>query len=405
MYPLLQFKLAFFFLYAFLAAAFNFQGIYYSQVFHLTLSQIGLLQSVSRFLSLIAATLILNSALMTPTRLLQVISLLSILIWASHLFETGPLFPSAFVKLSVLTICSSFTVHTLPSLLDSLAMRMLKTSFGEARVFGSIGFGISSVVTGYAIAFLNKPSISVVVACLFCICFLFSLPVTLEVLKEETVQCDSKPSTSSITAQSSFRSSWSMSTVLFFASVACMGCAFSTCSSFLFLYLKETWEISSSFLGVASIFQAALELPVFHYSSYLVKRMGGVKQMAIIAHLFLFVRFVFYMSLPLVSAHLYTKNVILAVELLHGPAFAAYYSSGMILAEQNGDSIGSKSVFTGLFGSIYNNFGGFFGSLLGGYIYNTYGSNYLWIFALASSLFSLLLLVMSLQHKGKLKVD
>ena len=399
MFPLLQIKLAFFFLYAFLAAAFNFQGIYYSQVFHLTLSQIGLLQSVSRVLSLMATTIILNSALMTPTRLLQAITLLSILIWASHLFEAGTF--SAFVKLSVLTVCSSFTVHVLPSLLDSLAMRMLKTSFGEARVFGSIGFGISSVLTGYAISYLNEPSISVVVACFFCGCFLFSLPATLEMVKEETVQCDLKPTTS----QSSFGSSWSLSTVVFFASVACMGCAFSTCSSFLFLYLKETWEIRSSFLGVASIFQVALELPVFHYSSYLVKRMGGVKQMTIIAHLFLFVRFVFYMSLPLVSSHLYTKNIILAVELLHGPAFAAYYSSGMILAEQQGDSIGSKSVFAGLFGSIYNNFGGFFGSLLGGYIYNTYGSNYLWIFALASSLFSLLFLVTSLQYKGKLKVD
>jgi MFS family permease len=65
----------------------------------------------------------------------------------------------------------------------------------------------------------------------------------------------------------------------------------------------------------------------------------------------------------------------------HGAAFALQWSAGMNYVEKMAPP-GYESTFLGIFCSLSNNAGGIIGNIIGGYIYEVYGYQYLWGFGI-----------------------
>ena len=151
--------------------------------------------------------------------------------------------------------------------------------------------------------------------------------------------------------------------LLFLATILIGAVGLSTVHGFLFLYMKDLGA-SRSLMGVALAVATLSELVVFFYSGRLLERWGtrAILVASLIAHI---VRLVGYSVVR-------SPELVLVVQLLHGPTFSLIWVAGVSYANQAAPR-GLGATAQGLLTAIYFGLGSTAGGLVGGYLYDHLG--------------------------------
>ncbi|KAI3652357.1 hypothetical protein MP228_002682 [Amoeboaphelidium protococcarum] len=180
--------------------------------------------------------------------------------------------------------------------------------------------------------------------------------------------------------------------VLFWAFALVQGLGQSVVNNFLNIMLVQRLNASDTILAFGSLNRVILEAPFFFFNGAVqvlilkclglqnVKATEASKWVMILSMMILCFRTLMY---ALLSFFTLSPYIDLAIELLHGVMYATFYGS----AVQAAASLAPKQyqgTSQGIFSAIYSGLGPFVGSILGGYIYNQFGSG--WMFLLCSLL-------------------
>ncbi|KAJ3152657.1 hypothetical protein HDU86_005530 [Geranomyces michiganensis] len=172
--------------------------------------------------------------------------------------------------------------------------------------------------------------------------------------------------------------------IAFFASNTVLGGVFSVMGSFLWIYLTNELDASSTVRGMTGTAQVILQLPFFFFAKQ-VMAVLGVRRSIIIAHIVTIVRFAAYPFLkpgPMV-------NMALGIELLHGLAFSMNWTASVSFAAGVAPR-GMEFMAQGILGAFYGGLGSGLGGIIGGFIYSSYGSKVLFYGCAAMTAFSLI---------------
>jgi Na+/melibiose symporter-like transporter len=128
-----------------------------------------------------------------------------------------------------------------------------------------------------------------------------------------------------------------------------MGASASIIGSFLFVYLKDAMDASSTLLGLTLVLSVAGEIPFFFFSNWILKKIG-FRGMVAASHIGYVVRFLLYTVIQ-------NPWFVLPVELLHALTFAAMWSAGILYSAENSPP-GLEATGQGLFIGVYSGIGG-----------------------------------------------
>ncbi|KAJ3002706.1 hypothetical protein HKX48_002148, partial [Thoreauomyces humboldtii] len=157
----------------------------------------------------------------------------------------------------------------------------------------------------------------------------------------------------------------------FFLANTLLGGVFAVISSFLWIFLTNELDASSTVRGLTGTAQVVLQLPFFFFSKQVMAKLGVRKSIAI-AHSVTIVRFAAYPFLkpgPMV-------NVALGIELLHGLAYSMNWTASVTYVAGVAPR-GMEFMAQGILGAFYGGLGSGLGGIIGGFVYSAYGSRIL----------------------------
>ena len=262
---------------------------------------------------------------------------------------------SAFWPLVILVFIYFACAAPILTLGDSAVMEELgqaRYEYGRLRIWGAIGYGLAAWYGGVLV---ESFSIRYTVI-LFIVWMASGAYFALHLPRARRLA--SIPFWSSLRALST-----DMRWYSFLASVLLAGLGFAALNNYLILYMGSLGAGESMF-GLSVAVAGVSELPVFFFSSWMLKRISprgmlGISLAALALRLALIAWF---------------KNpwALVAVQLLHGPTFSALWAAGVSYASEltpPGLGASAQSLFnTTLFG-----LAGSLGALAGGQIYQFYG--------------------------------
>lgn len=384
------------------AVTMTFVTIFYYKELNLSKDFVGFVQSIIPFVSLFSIPILLylietNENWNMKNSMIGV-SLAGICVWSLHLL--APFIDRGVgYLLCFIAVGTAMTFSSTGTLLDALTLQILENSndYGKCRLYGSISWGVASLITGILINSTGNLSLMFylfgALTIPFCV-FAYSLNIehhdpAREVLLNQSLDQDIDCGAEKISLSKSILK---CDVLAFFATAILLGLVFNVIQTYLFLYLTITWNATPFILGLTTPFSVALEIPIFHHSNQIINIMKE-KNMILFAHLLLIIRMSFYITLPLIPGTISTPALMLPIELLHGAAFALQWSAGMNYVKKMAPP-GYESTFVGIFCSLSNNAGGIIGNIIGGYIYEVFGYQYLWGFGIclvasSATLFSL----------------
>lgn len=430
-----------------MACIFLYQSYLYFEYFHLTKDQVGLLGSIAPVVSLFSIPRLMyiaeRSLMFNMKNMMIVCVFLGSLVWSGQLLVQRDT-QYTLILLSTIALISACTIGCMGSFLDAITLRVLQDpkEYGKQRLYGSLSWGLSSLITGIMIdqfhdiwwsVYIYFGWITLFLAISFFIDYKIRSveesvyePINDEELdhsclvpsdeiehrestddnhsnEEETClikvdeahQDDNNPDVENIPSTANetlFQAVFKTKIILFFAVTSLLGLVFSVIGSYLFIYLATTWQASPTFLGMTTPFSVFWELPLFFFSDLLLKKIGTTK-MLVMAHLLMLLRLLIYMFLPSVVPVSY-GYCMLFVESLHGAIFGLYWTAGIEIVQNLANPL-FKDTFVGIYCSISNNAGGILGNIVGGYIYENFGYFYLWLSCFCFVLFSLSLFLIS----------
>ena len=264
-----------------------------------------------------------------------------------------PLFKSFLFILPLCIIYAFFASPIIP-LADSATINMLgneKNMYGRVRLGGTIGWGLTALLSGYVIqnygtrwVFWGYALIMVVV---FFISQKFSYPARLEM-----------GSSLGNLKGAFFNRQW----VVFLLLAFIAGVGLTTINSFLSPYLEEL-KISQSFMGVALVISIIGELPVMFFSNRLLKRFGAFPLLGI-ATAISGLRLLLYAGANSIQG-------ILIFQLLNGLTYPLFMVAAVSHANEispEGMKATGQGVMNAAASGIGSSVGGFFSGLLMGSI-------------------------------------
>eukprot|EP00730_Choanoeca_flexa_P014900 TRINITY_DN6686_c0_g1_i1.p1 TRINITY_DN6686_c0_g1~~TRINITY_DN6686_c0_g1_i1.p1 ORF type:complete len:432 (+),score=61.62 TRINITY_DN6686_c0_g1_i1:72-1367(+) len=304
------------------------------------------------------------------------------------------LFVDGFQDTAIVTGCATFLGSAVNPMLDSTTMRTLTDNgadlehYGQYRVFGAIGWGISALAIGPMIDSLGIDWLFYDYAIFSC--FFFLLLALFDLKTDASVRDDddahkphiiAEPNEAIVSVQAAedndgetlplldgrkelttteyFRTLCGRPGALaFFVLVVTMGVAKGTIDAFLFIYLQDMGA-SGLLLGLTLAVTTVSEIPFFFYSGPILRRVGAVSTclMALLAYA---ARLGYYSLIP-------SPWYVLPAELLHGLTFglswAAMAAHSAVLAPK-----GYTSTTQGLASALFFGLGFGSGALAGGFI-------------------------------------
>ena len=343
-------KAFYFCFYAAAAALFPFLVLYYESL-GLSGYQIGFLAGILPLIALFSAPFWggLADATQQHKRLLLLTISTSIVI-AFALSNA-----SAFLWLIPLVVLLAFFVAPIMPIVDNSVMDLLaehKEKYGKVRLWGAIGWGVAALVIGWLIeqsdlswSFLG---------------YMILMSAALLVAWNLTV--------SQVGIGSKFwgglrsllsKPSW----FLFLFTVFIFGIGSSVIQNFLFLYMNDL-EASKTLMGLSLLFATISELPILYFSDRLLKRFGAAGMI------------IFSMSLLVLRllAYSFIQNplLVLPIQLLHGPTYAAMWVSGVSYAAKYAPR-GMGTTAQGLFSGVLLGLSAAVGAFVGGFLYENIG--------------------------------
>jgi PPP family 3-phenylpropionic acid transporter len=347
---ILKSRLLYFSYYMALGAYFPFITLYYERI-GLSGIQIGTLSALPLIITSSTSLLwgVLADALRLHRRILSVSLLLSAI--CAYLISRTSQYE---LLIPIILIYAFFTTPVMP-LLDTAALDTLETNkgtFGGMRVWGTIGWMISSWLVGEIIETYGLPYFFYGYIVLIGITFLVSLsqPTRGQILHPPLRQ--------------GLRQLLSRRTLfLFLLSVFLLAVTTSSFMYFFSLYMDGLGADEGT-IGFAWSLSASTEIPVMVLSGALMNRIGvnGLLSFAFITYAIRWLLFSFIQS-PIWA---------LPVQLLQGLSFATFLVASVTYIN-NHTPKGLRTTGQSLLNTTYFGLGPIVGSLVGGYFYDTVG--------------------------------
>ncbi|HEU5102073.1 MAG TPA: MFS transporter [Roseiflexaceae bacterium] len=343
-------KLFYFFWFAAMGFYIPYVGLYYRSV-GLDLARIGLLVALPGLLQIIATPL---WGLVADG--LQIHRILLPLVVAGTLppvLLTGR--TSAFELLvGLVAILALFTAPVAP-LADSATLAALgdqRSRYGAQRVWGAVGWGLSTLSAGALVQRLGLaaafPSYALIAA--------LAALVALFLPRARLPRVDLRSA------------AWAMASdarwARFLGSVFLIGCCNAVINGFLSLYLQDLGA-SGQQIGLAIGVASVSELPVMVLAPMVLRRWGA-RPLLICAGLLYALRAGIYVATP-------SLGWALAAQVLHGPGFAALWTGGVDEAQRLAPK-GMEMTAQSLFGTLFFGVATAIASVVGGWIYRDLGS-------------------------------
>jgi predicted MFS family arabinose efflux permease len=351
--------------------------ILYYQHLGLTGAEIGILNAIGplgmAFLSPVwgyvadsrsAHRLILRAALLTTA------AVALFLAGASNFWQILP----SIVVLAVMGTTAS-------PLIDSYGVTISSQSgisFGQVRVWGSIGYTLVVWVIGYAMGGE--------VTRLFLLCYAVTLSLTCLATLGLPAR-EKRPGQNRWQGAARMLRRPDMRVILF--TVFLLSSSTNPIFSFFGIYIKELGG-TTSLLGLTSAVAAISEFPVMFLGSVLTYRLGS-RRMFVVALMMYCVRLMLYSIVP-------SAAWVLPVQLLHGFSFGIYLMASVTLVHE---FVGSELAATaqGLLASAMA-FGQMTGSIVGGILLDRLGIFIIYRLSIVTTLLALLVFVVGMRWFG-----
>lgn len=345
-------KLFYFFWFFALGSAMPFIVLYYRRV-GLDEAQIGLLLALSGVTQIVAGPLwgLLADALRLR-RLLPVVIVGTLVPVAliGRVTDFAPIFALALTQ-------ALFSVAVSP-LADSATLAALgehRERYGAQRVWGAVGWGISTVVAGW----LVEPE-RLGLGMIF---WAYPLMGGLAVLASLAMPRAALPSTGVNLAGGARRLLRDPRWARFLVSALLIGCSGALVHGFLSLYLEDLGAGGEQ-IGLAYLVASISELPVMAISPIVLRRWGA-RPLLVVSGLAYAVRMALFASAPV-------PEWVLVAQLLHGLCFAAMWTGGVVEAQRLAPP-GLEATAQSLFGTAVFGVAVAIANTVGGVIYRDLG--------------------------------
>ncbi|XP_013146484.1 PREDICTED: major facilitator superfamily domain-containing protein 6-A [Papilio polytes] len=244
--------------------------------------------------------------------------------------------------------------------------------YGKQRLWGSVGWGIFSLLTGTLIDWFSEGAYKdYTIAFILMFVFMCGDVIVSCFIKSEST----KMSVNILIDVGTLLSS--IPTLVFMLWTIAVGLCTGLLWQFLFWLLEDIYGCDNSdyvktLQGLVSAIQTfGGEIPFMFASGYILKKLGHVNMMSLV--LFAFgVRFVLYSLLT-------NAWWVLPIEMLQGITFGMFYPTMASYANVVSPP-GTETTVQGLVGAVFEGVGTSLGSFIGGRLYETYGGSntFLW---------------------------
>lgn len=317
----------------------------------LDIAQIGLLSSLSPLFMILSGPLwgLLADALHLRRVLLPMTTIGTVLPTIA-ISQT-----SDFGWLLVLTCLQALFMSPISSLADSAVLASLgdrRDLYGAQRLWGAVGWIVASVGAGWLVTRTSLELIFWMYPIFGVLCFLITLRMPTGTLAQVSLR----------NAFGTFARDrrWAQ----FLVAALLIGCAGALVQNFQSLYMQDRGA-TSELIGWALAIGSLSELPIMALSSWMLRRYGtrGLLAVSGAAHC---LRLVLYILVP-------DLGWFLVLQLLHGPCFALFWTSGVVQAQELSPK-GMETTSQALLGMMYFGAAGMLMSAIGGLIYRDFGS-------------------------------
>ncbi|XP_050600988.1 major facilitator superfamily domain-containing protein 6 [Bombus affinis] len=271
------------------------------------------------------------------------------------------------------TIISWIGMAVVVSIADAICFNLLgnegRKEYGKQKMWGSIGFGIFGISAGYLVDLFSEGKIQKDYTCIFYIMLvimIFDIIVSATLRKKNPEHSEDEPSIL-----------WELFTILREGNVLsfgwwCIGAGMCTSVvwNFLFWYIEDLASSSQitrlkTLQGLLTGVQCFLgELPFNFISGNILRRLGHMNVMSLVLLIYA-IRFMAYSTIS-------NPWWFLVIEILHGPTLGLCWPTMV----SYGDKVtppGTKATIQGFIGAIFEGIGVSSGSLICGWLINTYG--------------------------------
>ncbi|KAK4510645.1 uncharacterized protein ATC70_005077 [Mucor velutinosus] len=163
------------------------------------------------------------------------------------------------------------------------------------------------------------------------------------------------------------------------------GVFYSMVAQFLFLFLKQDLNLSSSIIGWTGPLGGVTEVSTFYVSRLLLKKYD-IRSLVTCSHLTIILRNVIYKTL--VPGQQSTVWIALSLQLLNGFSYAMIWSTCVSEVDQM-FPVNQRAVAQGILAALFSGLGFGLGCILGGFAYDNYGSQTLFNVSIAVAIASL----------------
>lgn len=347
--PLFNAQALYYFYYMALGALLPFINLYYERL-GLSGVQIGTLVALP---VLITATItFVWGAIADAFRLHRAMLQLSLLLAAVVVFLLSQ--AEHFVALIPWVLAYAIVTSPIIPLLDSNALEVAEEhqrSYGRLRVWGSIGWAVSTWLIGLLIEARGILWFFYSYIVLITVTFVFSLfqPARKLVQRSSLIP--------------GLRNLFHIDFIMFLISIFLLTTASGGVSSFFSLYLDQIGATEGE-IGFSWALAALSELPVMIFSAAILRRIGA-EGLLITAFIVFILRWLLY---SVIDAPLWA----LLVQLLHGLSFAAFLVGGVTFVSERTPQ-GLSATAQAIYGTVAFGLASIAGSMIGGYLYDTVG--------------------------------
>ena len=259
-----------------------------------------------------------------------------------------------FVALIPWVLAYAIVTSPIIPLLDSNALEVAKEhhrSYGGLRVWGSIGWAVSTWLVGLMIESRGVRWFFYCYIFLITVTFLFSLfqPAQKLVQRSSLAQ--------------GLRELFRIEFIIFLISIFLLTTASGGVNSFFSLYLDQIGATEGE-IGFSWAVAAMSELPVMIFSAAILRRIGA-EGLLVMAFLVFIVRWLLYsvIDVPMWA---------LLVQLLHGLSFGAFLVGGVTFVSERTPQ-GLSATAQAIYSTVAFGLASIAGSMIGGYLYDTVG--------------------------------
>jgi PPP family 3-phenylpropionic acid transporter len=366
-------RAVYFFFFAAASTLVPYLTLYY-QTLGLSGIQIGILAAIPPIVSLFAAPA--WGALADKTRRHRTILLSAM--GLSAIVNLSMILMQQFSSLAFIVAMAAFVTAPIIPLVDNSVIEQLgarRNEYGKQRVWGSYGWGVAGLASGWLVGKMGLPVIFVSYALLLGLGLLMArnFPVS-----AKGIGLHLGNNVLSLLTQRRW--------ILFLLVVWIAGAGIAMFNNYYFIFLDQIGT-SDGMMGVALALGILSEIPFFIYSNRFLKRFGSAGVLLIGTGVITIRNLVCSMvGIPWQG---------LALQLIQGPTFALVWVAGVEFASQIAPP-GMGATAQGIFGGVFTGLGFASGSLLGGILMQELGIRPMYqISALGVFLASLLFILVS----------